>query len=170
MINPSYKFICYPYECDLGSSTNVQLEHTILDHDVYLHDLLDQFQSFLQAAGYTFAPGDSLQVVNDADDYLDDGDDYLEDLDDEGCGLTPYIFGHEQVRYHPPHEEEEDAEQHWSWGEAWDEYMVNPPLISRLEVIDDNGRSYVNVDVESIQNSIQDDGRTLKIFVTSANF
>lgn len=76
---PRYKFIAYPYVCSLGSSTNVKLVHTILDHDVQLHDLLDQFQAFIQAAGYTFMPGDSLQVVNDADDY--DRDSFLDLLD-----------------------------------------------------------------------------------------
>ena len=39
------------------------------------------------------------------------------------------------------------------------------PKITRLEVIDAKGRSYTNWRVESIEESIQDEGRTLKLFV-----
>jgi len=37
--------------------------------------------------------------------------------------------------------------------------------ITRLEVIDNNGRSYVNMKVKDIELSFQDDSRTLKIFL-----
>lgn len=37
--------------------------------------------------------------------------------------------------------------------------------VTRLEVIDGDGRSYTNWKVESLEFSYQDDGRTLKIFV-----
>lgn len=37
--------------------------------------------------------------------------------------------------------------------------------ISRIEVIDSKGRSYVNMDVKSSMISIQDDGRTMKVFI-----
>ena len=43
-----------------------------------------------------------------------------------------------------------------------DQYRV--PGISRLEVIDDKGRSYVNLDIKNLDISIQDNGRTMKIF------
>ena len=38
--------------------------------------------------------------------------------------------------------------------------------ISRLEVIDDNGRSYVKYFDGECELSYQDEGRTLKIFIT----
>jgi hypothetical protein len=38
------------------------------------------------------------------------------------------------------------------------------PSITRVEVIDDNGRSYVNHNVE-VELSYQDDARTLKLFL-----
>lgn len=85
MNTPRYKFVAYPYVSltGIGVATRVKLVHTILEQDVQLHDLLDQFQAFLQAAGYTFFSGDSLQVVNDsADDYHD-----REDLYDQNDAL-----------------------------------------------------------------------------------
>lgn len=36
--------------------------------------------------------------------------------------------------------------------------------VTRLEIIDDNGRSYVNLHVKPMEFSYQDDGKTLKIF------
>lgn len=37
--------------------------------------------------------------------------------------------------------------------------------VSRLEVISNTGRQYVNMDVNELELSYQDDGRTLKIFL-----
>jgi len=39
--------------------------------------------------------------------------------------------------------------------------------VTRLEVIDDKGRSYVNMNVKSMEFSHQDEGRTLKIFCSN---
>jgi len=41
------------------------------------------------------------------------------------------------------------------------------PLVNRVEVIDETGRAYVNMNVEHVQYSLQDGGRTLKLFVKS---
>jgi len=42
------------------------------------------------------------------------------------------------------------------------------PKATRVEVIDLNGRSYVNLDTRnSVEVALQDDGRTLKIFIYS---
>lgn len=38
--------------------------------------------------------------------------------------------------------------------------------VTRVEVIDKNGRSYTNWDVKSVETQLQDDGRTLKIFIS----
>ena len=46
--------------------------------------------------------------------------------------------------------------------------IVNLTDITRLEVIDKFGRSYVNHNVADIDVSLQDTGRTLKIFVKNA--
>lgn len=42
--------------------------------------------------------------------------------------------------------------------------------VTRIEVIDDSGRSYTNWDVQDIKFSFQDDDRTLKIFVKGDPF
>ena len=48
--------------------------------------------------------------------------------------------------------------------------VVDLPKVTRVEVIDGDGRSYVNWRKENTtQISLQDDGRTLKIFITSEN-
>ena len=53
-------------------------------------------------------------------------------------------------------------------GEYMNDEMINYPDITRLEVIDD-GRELVKYDLKDVQISIQDDGRTMKIFVTKNN-
>ena len=45
-----------------------------------------------------------------------------------------------------------------------EEALEQPAQVTRLEVIDNNGRSYVNWGVDKLEFSYQDDGRTLKIF------
>jgi hypothetical protein len=37
--------------------------------------------------------------------------------------------------------------------------------VTRVEVIDDNGRAYVGYGLDSVSHCVQDDGQTLKIFV-----
>ena len=41
--------------------------------------------------------------------------------------------------------------------------------VTRLEVIDENGRSYVKYKISDIKFSLQDDDRTLKIFLEVNN-
>ena len=38
--------------------------------------------------------------------------------------------------------------------------------VTRVEVVDDHGRAYTMWDVTSVELSLQDDERTLKLFVT----
>jgi archaellin len=46
------------------------------------------------------------------------------------------------------------------------EFRFPTDKITRLEVIEaNNGRAYVNMNATNIEFSLQDDGRTLKIFV-----
>jgi len=37
--------------------------------------------------------------------------------------------------------------------------------VTRIEIIDESGRAFLMRDVESVKLSLQDDGRTLKLFV-----
>jgi hypothetical protein len=43
---------------------------------------------------------------------------------------------------------------------------MNTDKITRVEVIDENGRSYTKYGVTDVQLILQDDERTLKIFLT----
>ena len=44
--------------------------------------------------------------------------------------------------------------------------MILPNPITRVEVIDNTGRAYVNLSVNLVQLQEQDEGRTLKIFIS----
>ena len=63
---PAYKFIQYPYECSLGSSPDVLIEHTILDKDCSLSDLLQVMEGFLKASGHYFTG--RLDIVDEEDE------------------------------------------------------------------------------------------------------
>lgn len=45
--------------------------------------------------------------------------------------------------------------------------ILTIPDLNRVEVIDETGRAYVNMNVDYVQYSLQDAGHTLKLFVTS---
>jgi hypothetical protein len=45
--------------------------------------------------------------------------------------------------------------------------MLNYDNVNRLEIIDDRGRSYVKLGVTGMTFDLQDEGRTLKLFITS---
>ena len=114
------KFISAPYNCDLGSSVNTRIEHTVLDKDVDLDGMLEQFQYFLLACGYPIHHSQYLMFVDESEDY----DEEIED------------------------EIEEDLTQ-----------------VTRVELIDAEGRRYTNHDVKIVVLDVQDEGRTLKVFV-----
>ncbi len=44
------------------------------------------------------------------------------------------------------------------------------PLVDRVEVIDNRGRAYTNYWVKDVSTSLQDNGRTLKIFVSEGEY
>lgn len=41
------------------------------------------------------------------------------------------------------------------------------PKVTRVEVIDSSGRSYIKYDVKDVSISLQDDERTLKVFLSN---
>lgn len=45
------------------------------------------------------------------------------------------------------------------------DHIMPFPEITRVEVIDSTGRAYTQYNVKEVQMSIQDDGRTMKIFL-----
>jgi hypothetical protein len=46
------------------------------------------------------------------------------------------------------------------------DYIKSYPLINRVEVIGPNGREFVQYDCSNVQVSEQDEGRTLKVFLS----
>lgn len=42
-------------------------------------------------------------------------------------------------------------------------------FVNRIEVIDETGRAYTNYKVDGLTTCLQDDGRTLKLFITSGD-
>jgi hypothetical protein len=48
---------------------------------------------------------------------------------------------------------------------VYEEEQKQLAKITRVEVIDDSGRAYANLNVKGVQLDYQDDERTLKIFV-----
>ena len=69
-------------------------------------------------------------------------------IDYESFGQKPWNEGH--LDYEAPN----------------GDYIKNYPLINRVEVIGPNGREYVNCECSNIQVSEQDNGRTLKVFLS----
>ena len=45
------------------------------------------------------------------------------------------------------------------------DFLKNYPEVTRVEVITDDGREFVRYDCSKVQMSLQDDGRTLKVFL-----
>jgi hypothetical protein len=45
------------------------------------------------------------------------------------------------------------------------DFLKNYPKVTRVEVITDDGREFVRYDCSNVQMSLQDNGRTLKVFL-----
>jgi len=63
---PAYKFIAYAHKPMFGMNTiPSEVEYTLGSHDASRDDMLDAFRYFLMAAGYSFSPSESIQVVDE---------------------------------------------------------------------------------------------------------
>lgn len=47
------------------------------------------------------------------------------------------------------------------------DFLKNYPDVTRVEVIDQISRVYINYECSNVQVSIQDDGKTLKVFLST---
>jgi hypothetical protein len=45
------------------------------------------------------------------------------------------------------------------------DFLKNYPEVTRVEVITNDGREFVRYDCSNVQMSLQDDGRSLKVFL-----
>jgi len=48
------------------------------------------------------------------------------------------------------------------------DFLKNYPDVTRVEVITDTGRVFVHYGCSTVQGSLQDDGRTLKVYLSSS--
>lgn len=44
----------YPYECEEESTPDVSIQHVMYEKDVALSEMLEFFENFLRASGYSF--------------------------------------------------------------------------------------------------------------------
>ena len=49
------------------------------------------------------------------------------------------------------------------------DFLKNCPEVTRVEVITNNGREFVQYECSDVQVSLQDDGRTIKLFLSADN-
>jgi hypothetical protein len=77
-------------------SVRVDVEHSIVD-EVSLHEMLEEFQRFLLAIGYSFKEGDYLTIANDDDaPSFDDAYEFVnrvEVIDGTGRAYSNTAFG-----------------------------------------------------------------------------
>jgi len=150
-MNKAYEFISYPYESLFGISPKVTTTLTIHDQDVGLDEMLLQFTNFLRSAGYTIDSDQYLSIVSD------------EELEDEL----------EEQEWFSDEDEEEslswmslpDVEEFGRKFEAIKHNINNLQGVTRVEVIDAEGRAYVNTNAAYVVIDLQDEGRTLKVFL-----
>ena len=87
-MTPAYKFIAYAHKPMFGMNTlPSEVEYTLGSHDASRDDMLDAFRYFLMAAGYSFSPSESIQVVDE--DWHEPGEG-LDDVDGVTLAYNPH--------------------------------------------------------------------------------
>ena len=169
-MNKAYEFISYPYESfSLVPKTTSTL--TIHDQDISLDDILLEFTKFLRAAGYVIDSDQYLSVVSDEE--LEDYEGLFDEDEAEEESLSwmslPEVakfgmkndldkaFDRKIDECWNPEEEERDPIDSW--------LSTNYEDVTRVEVIDAEGRAYVNTNAAYVVTDLQDEGRTLKVFL-----
>jgi len=179
-MNKAYEFISYPYESfSLVPKTTSTL--TIHDQDISLDDLLLEFTKFLRASGYIIDSDQHLSVVSDEE--LEDYEGLFDEDEEEEESLSwlsdeaeeerlSWLSLPEVAKFGMKNDldkafdtkideswkpEEEDPIDPWS--------SINYEDVTRVEVIDAEGRAYVKTNVACVVTDLQDDGRTLKVFI-----
>jgi hypothetical protein len=161
-MNKSYEFISYPYESFVsGGATRTRLNMVIEDQDVTLDEMLEQFEYFLKGAGYQIDVGQHLELVDSEEDEVTEAwETMLEAIDDDFGDTFDMSVLDQNI---------EKAFEGWNPEEEPDpidpEISINYQDVTRVEVIDDEGRVYVNTDVAYVVTDLQDEGRTLKVFI-----
>ena len=152
-MNKAYEFIAHPDERPFDTMPKSSVTYTIHDNDISLDDMLEQFEYFLKAAGYYIGVDQSLQLVDD---------------EEEEEGLNDYRFDNS---FDMDVLDRSIEESFKNWNAAEEPAPIDPEIsinyqdVTRVEVIDDEGRVYVNTDVALVVTDLQDEGRTLKVFI-----
>tara|TARA_B110000259_G_C13815928_1_gene322688 strand:+ start:82 stop:546 length:465 start_codon:yes stop_codon:yes gene_type:complete len=153
-MNKAYEFIAHPDERPFDTMPKSSVTYTIHDNDISLDDMLEQFEYFLKAAGYYIGVDQSLQLVDDEQSEEEDFSEYRFDNSFDMEALDRSI-----------------EESFKGWNAAEEPAPIDPEIsinyqdVTRVEVIDDEGRVYVNTDVALVVTDLQDEGRTLKVFI-----
>ena len=181
-MNKAYEFISYPYESfALVPKTTSTL--TIHDQDISLDDLLLEFTKFLRACDYIIDSDQYLSVVSDEDleDYegLFDEDEEEEDweaLSDEAEEESLSWLSLPEVAKFGMKNDLDKAfdrkiDECWNPDDVCSGQLralpssINYEDVTRVEVIDAEGRAYVKTNVAYVVTDLQDEGRTLKVFL-----
>jgi len=182
-MNKAYEFISYPYESfSLVAKTTSTL--AIHDHDISLDDMLLEFTKFLRASGYIIDSDQHLSVVSEEEleDYeglFDEDEEEEEDweaLSDEAEEeRLSWMSLPEVAKFGMKNDLDKAFDR--KIDECWNPdddcsgqlralpKSINYEDVTRVEVIDADGRAYVKTNVAYVVTDLQDEGRTLKVFL-----
>ena len=190
-MNKAYEFISYPYESfSLVPKTTSTL--TIHDQDISLDDMLLEFTKFLKAAGYVIDSDQYLSIVSyeelEDDEELEDYEGLFDEDEEEEESLSWLSDEAEEERLSwlslPDVEKfgmKNDLDKDFDrkidecWNPEVEEFgrkfeaikhtVNNLQDVTRVEVIDAEGRAYVNTNTAYVVTYLQDENRTLKVFI-----
>ena len=174
-MNKAYEFISYPYESfALVPKTTSTL--TIHDQDVGLDEMLLQFTNFLRSAGYTIDSDQYLSIISDEELEELEEQEWFSDDEEEEESLS-WMSLPEVAKFGMKNDLDKafdrkidecwnpDAEEFGRKFEAIKHTINNLQDVTRVEVIDAEGRAYVNTNAAYVVTDLQDEGRTLKVFI-----
>jgi len=171
-MNKAYEFISYPYESfSLVAKTTSTL--AIHDHDISLDDMLLEFTKFLRASGYIIDSDQHLSVVSEEE--LEDYEGLFDEDEEEEEERLSWMSLPEVAKFGMKNDLDKafDREIDECWNPDDDcsgqlralPKSINYEDVTRVEVIDADGRAYVKTNVAYVVTDLQDEGRTLKVFL-----
>jgi hypothetical protein len=69
MTDKSYTFICHSQPPNMFTRGTDQVEYTIIDNAKTRDEMLESFRNFLIASGYSFKLSETIQVVDEDENY-----------------------------------------------------------------------------------------------------
>ena len=171
-MNKAYEFISYPYESfALVPKTTSTL--TIHDQDISLDDLLLEFTKFLRASGYIIDSDQHLSVVSEEE--LEDYEGLFDEDEEEEEERLSWMSLPEVAKFGMKNDLDKafdrKIDECWNPDDVCSGQLralpssINYEDVTRVEVIDADGRAYVKTNVAYVVTDLQDEGRTLKVFL-----